>query len=827
MRKFMLLISMLMLFPILALAQLSLESFDADYDSTYWEYEYSENADSLKGWINRSVETTEVQDGAGAMKLEYSVHNIEGWGGYSKIFHMAPGAEVYNWSAYDSISFWYYNSVKQSLENRVELRFELYDVSGDIPDTTSNPGDTEFYYSFHKVLDMDPGWNEIKMPLTADPNAWSGEMFNRTGWAGVLDNGELDKDAIKGFAFEFSISGGGEGDVGAGTIIIDNLSLKGSKNLVKVNPGFEEDLNGWGTAQGGGYIEVKTGDAASGDKFVEIGVNDNAWAVAWQDSILATAGTEYQLAAMIKDVSAEDLGASYAALKLEAHRADNSVIQQWEDIQDGISRDWGLFSTSHIMPPETYYINAVLVATKWSGDGKSAAYGFDDVALINMGVADTTAPDQVQNVRGVPDAGSHSTLVVWDLLTEEEDETYTVYASENPITDLNAVGVEKLGTTTDDVNSMLHHLIYPIVDHEVTYYYAVTCTDKAANTGLPGFSDAVVNTAKGSAAISMTPPATFAADGDLSEWFNSDIMPFEFKKSLGSHVAVGDANSAFDDDDDMTITGYLAVDDDYLYAAFDIVDNVYSYDSAGNFWEDDVVELYIGLYNQTEIHKSYERGDEPDYKFVFLSDVLNLDLNGLQPMYPLASNNYEFVNFGVRDWAVEVKISLDSLAAMPGATDDARFHAQRGMKISLDMVFHDSDSPNQRDGAYSYSPNNFDNSWSSPENWYFTWIGDTNKVATAIGDPVKGVVREFNLQQNYPNPFNPVTNIQYTVPSAGKVSLTVYNIVGQKIATLVNSKQTAGIYTVQFDGAGLASGVYFYKLEAQNHVQVNKMLLVK
>jgi len=122
-----------MLFPILALAQLSLESFDADYDSTYWEYEYSENADSLKGWINRSVETTEVQDGAGAMKLEYSVHNIEGWGGYSKIFHMAPGAEVYNWSAYDSISFWYYNSVKQSLENRVELRFELYDVSGDIP----------------------------------------------------------------------------------------------------------------------------------------------------------------------------------------------------------------------------------------------------------------------------------------------------------------------------------------------------------------------------------------------------------------------------------------------------------------------------------------------------------------------------------------------------------------------------------------------------------------------------------------------------------------------------------------------------------------------
>ncbi len=104
---------------------------------------------------------------------------------------------------------------------------------------------------------------------------------------------------------------------------------------------------------------------------------------------------------------------------------------------------------------------------------------------------------------------------------------------------------------------------------------------------------------------------------------------------------------------------------------------------------------------------------------------------------------------------------------------------------------------------------------------------------TAIDDDItSGVAREFSLQQNYPNPFNPTTNITYTLAKNAQVKLTVYNVLGQKIKTLINSKQTAGSHTVVWNGlneAGVAvpSGVYFYRLETRNGSQVRKMMLLK
>ncbi len=89
------------------------------------------------------------------------------------------------------------------------------------------------------------------------------------------------------------------------------------------------------------------------------------------------------------------------------------------------------------------------------------------------------------------------------------------------------------------------------------------------------------------------------------------------------------------------------------------------------------------------------------------------------------------------------------------------------------------------------------------------------------------IPESYSLYQNYPNPFNPATTIKYAIPADQFVTLKVYNVIGQEVATLVNSIQSAGTYSAQFDAAKLATGIYVYRLTAGNFVQTKKMLLVK
>ncbi len=85
----------------------------------------------------------------------------------------------------------------------------------------------------------------------------------------------------------------------------------------------------------------------------------------------------------------------------------------------------------------------------------------------------------------------------------------------------------------------------------------------------------------------------------------------------------------------------------------------------------------------------------------------------------------------------------------------------------------------------------------------------------------------YNLKQNYPNPFNPSTKISYQLPESGNVTLKVYDILGREVTELVNGFQKAGYYTETFDASNLASGIYFYKLQAGNFVSTKKMILLQ
>ena len=88
-------------------------------------------------------------------------------------------------------------------------------------------------------------------------------------------------------------------------------------------------------------------------------------------------------------------------------------------------------------------------------------------------------------------------------------------------------------------------------------------------------------------------------------------------------------------------------------------------------------------------------------------------------------------------------------------------------------------------------------------------------------------VRGFELHQNYPNPFNPATTISFYLPQSEEVKLTVFDITGRRVATLVDQPMNAGIHNQTFDASALSSGIYFYRLEAGSFSDVQKMTLIK
>ena len=101
------------------------------------------------------------------------------------------------------------------------------------------------------------------------------------------------------------------------------------------------------------------------------------------------------------------------------------------------------------------------------------------------------------------------------------------------------------------------------------------------------------------------------------------------------------------------------------------------------------------------------------------------------------------------------------------------------------------------------------------------------QTPTAINSISNTVPDGFKLEQNFPNPFNPKTVIQYHIPVKGLVSLKVFDVLGNEVAQLLNGNQEAGSFEAEFDGSGLASGIYYYRIESGSFVQTKKMMLIR
>jgi len=415
-------------------------------------------------------------------------------------------------------------------------------------------------------------------------------------------------------------------------------------------------------------------------------------------------------------------------------------------------------------------------------------------------------------------------LIVWQDSEGETGETYDVFFSSQAITDLTDENVLPLVQNIEEGECVVaHHIFYPAEAGERTYYYAISCTDAAGNVSETfTVSEPFTNMGKKRGIISYGAPENFVVDGYFDEW--EEITPFEIDPENGLVVS-GVVESV----DDYSALCYIAIDNENLYIGFDVVDDAFTWQSSNTveWWNDESIEFFIGLYGiigSVSHHNYWGREDEPDYRIVFRPEQLNIDAWPYADSIMAGTENYYFESGGSRDYFIETKIPLAMLSGIAG---DNTFTPVKGMKIPLEIQCNDADVVNGGTVARVQLGANTDADpwWSNPDMWTFTWIGLPDWLGVEDGN--SDVVLKYSLQENYPNPFNPTTTINYSIPKTGDVTLCVYNTLGQRVKTIVNAEQTAGRYSVHFDASNLASGIYFYQINADKFSKIKKMVLIK
>lgn len=228
------------------------------------------------------------------------------------------------------------------------------------------------------------------------------------------------------------------------------------------------------------------------------------------------------------------------------------------------------------------------------------------------------------------------------------------------------------------------------------------------------------------------------------------------------------------------------------------------------------------------ILKSYNLTVDP-YKFAWATYDYYHQMFGIWPRVVQNASEYgldgEVTRY--RSWSEARKVleNKGRIAMSVGAPISNVGHLLMlaGFKDNGKPIVHD---PGKSSGySYVYDKTSLSQAWFSKGGIAYTFYPAGTVISSAEG--FANIPNSFELYQNYPNPFNPTTSIKFQMRSSDFVSLRVYDMTGQEVATLVNEFKSPGIYEVRFNGSNLVSGVYVYRLQAGNYSQTNKMVLLK
>jgi hypothetical protein len=565
--------------------------------------------------------------------------------------------------------------------------------------------------------------------------------------------------------------------------------------------------------------------------------------------------------------------ASSVKIKIKAPAGINDLILVW--------RDQNNRTATKVID------NTWIPDTTWNGEWQKVEIplyefdldsGFDstDIYYFSVSPANAAIPERIliddiwvgePFINNMPPPAVDSIIVdssidnvnyiSWANIPSEEGESYNLYRSSQPITDLSDEDVITLALGVpegvDEWITFTHYIYHPYNSGNVTNYYAVESVDAAGRISetFKAFNEPVINEGAARGFINLNTP-DFKADGDLGEWSSfikydvtydttvvtgdsstidtviteKDIVLFHLLPDPGYYW--GSINGPLDYSADV----YAAMDNNNIYLAIDVTDDVFSYreENTQHWQEDEAIELFLGLYKLKFMHDAMQRGAEPDYRIVFRPDSMMLPDGST---IPNSSDNYYFeipddsTSYD-SSYVIEAKLPFSSIQL----EGDAEFTPGENMTIPFEVYATDADIPDGgAEGRLQLGDNMALNPWGDgPKVWGSAWIG--RPMVTDLDDDF-AIPYEFSLSQNYPNPFNPSTTINFTLAQTADVRMDIYNVLGEKVTTLVDSKEmNAGKHSVEWNGHDVseklaASGVYFYRLISGKMMQSKKMLLLR
>ena len=469
---------------------------------------------------------------------------------------------------------------------------------------------------------------------------------------------------------------------------------------------------------------------------------------------------------------------------------------------------------------------------------------------------------------------------------------YRVYLDTEPITTarLDAGEIPLLKELAFNAESFLFDHRYEVPHPSMTgmeFHYAVTSinlfgvenTDVSASSGMVENPNLAIQPF----IVEVTNDQSDVIVGNLisdivsSDGFPAGMAPFTIDSE---HSSAGDLGFLADSDEDLSAKVWFGFNRQWneLYLYVEVTDDVvarhpgtsedgceggssgcgtWAYDSFEMGWTNyDVRDVAGGSILGGSPHENFERGDAADSQFRFAWLRANNPSTGvdasafISPITGGDDRNQEIaasktIYADLMDGANVVGyrfLSAFSLASIAiSGTGDAITTLPDEDKIklmALNFGINDGDDDTVTTGSrdvqiqWSIKPTASGSWWNTPAQWMTVAMAGINAPTGGTGvanEDVADLPMEFVLEQNYPNPFNPTTNIEFALPVTENVTLSVYNVLGQRVATLLENEQMAtGRHTLKFDARALSSGVYLYRIDAgTSYTKTRSMLLLK